>query len=156
FSWKRIAARTGALLALLATTFWVFGYIGSSVYSRGGNWGRYGADLTTFFSSMGFSRYLPDLPLDPQGSYEGFPYLGGGPLLLTLAALVMVSPRHVGPRIWRTLVPLGLACVALAMFAASAPIRFGGQTFADPKWLHGDYEKLADIFRAAGRFIWPL
>jgi len=156
FAWTRVAARSAGLLALLALTFWAFGYIGLAVQTGGGNWGRYGADLTTFFSSMGFSRYLPELPLDQTGSDEGFAYLGGGTLLLTLASLVLVSPRDVGWRTWRSVLPLGLACLALALFSMSSPVRFGGKTLVDLQWIYGKFEHFIDIFRSAGRFVWPL
>jgi hypothetical protein len=153
--WGQRAAIAGGLGAGVLTIFWLLGYVGFSAEIQGGNFDRYGADLMTFLNSMGYSFYLPALPLH-IGAYEGFAYLGGGLLLLTAASVFVVSPLHFRRAHWRAVLPLGIACTLLAIFAAGPVIRWGGQEFIKMGWLYAHFRVLVETFRSSGRFIWPL
>jgi hypothetical protein len=156
FSWARLGATSGGLLAMTVLVFWVLGYVGTDARILGDNFDRYGADATTLFNSMGYSRHLPALPQNPAGANEGFAYLGLGLLTLTLASLVLVSPRHLRRVHWRMIAPLAVACALLGLFALSPTIRFGGGDFIHLIKLYEPVIQLVHTFRSSGRFIWPL
>ena len=155
WSWARAAAVGLALVLVVGLEFWALGYLGGSARLEGDNFDRYGADVTTLFNSMGYSHLLPALP-QAAGANEGFAYLGGGLLLLTLAALVLVSPRDLPRARWRAIAPLGVASALLAVFALSPIVRFGGADFIHLEWLYKDFLFVVQAFRSSGRFIWPL
>jgi hypothetical protein len=153
--WLRLLAISGGLLLGAGLAFWALGYIGTGARIEGDNFDRYGADATTFFNSMGYSRHLPALP-QGAGANEGFAYLGLGLLALILAALVLFSPRHFRRVHWRAVLPLAIACGLLAIFALSPTIRFGGGTFIPLGRLYQRIAFIVHTFRSSGRFIWPL
>jgi hypothetical protein len=153
--WLRLVMIGGGILLVAGLAFWTQGYIGTGARIEGENFDRYGADVTTFFNSMGYSRHLPPLP-QGSGANEGFAYLGLGLLALTLAALVLFSPRQLRKVHWRAVAPLAIACGLLAIFALSPTIRFGGGTFIPLGRLYQRIALLVHTFRSSGRFIWPL
>jgi hypothetical protein len=152
---RLLAAMGVSLTAGVLTLFWLLGYLGAGISIQGGNFDRYGADLTTFFNPMGYSFHLPSLPLY-SGAYEGFAYLGAGLLLLTAAAIVLVSPVHLRRPHWRAILPLGLASTLLAIFAAGPAIRFAGVEVVKMGFVYTRFHSLVETFRSSGRFIWPL
>jgi hypothetical protein len=154
-SWWRVGLAIASLSVALVLVFWVFGYMTNGVRIEGGGFGRYSADVTTLFNAMGYSNYLPGLPLE-AGQYEGFAYLGGGALLLGLFALVIVSPFQVAPSRWRAVLPLSVACMLLAVFAVSGTVRFAGQRFVGLEYVYARFQSLVEAFRSSGRFVWPL
>jgi hypothetical protein len=155
FSWLRPVAIGGGIVLSAVLAFWILGYIGTGARIEGDNFDRYGADATTFFNSMGYSRHLPALPQAP-GANEGFAYLGLGLLALTFAALVLISPARMRRVHWRAIAPLAIACGLLGIFALSPTIRFGGAMFIPLGRLYRPIMLLVHTFRSSGRFIWPL
>jgi hypothetical protein len=153
--WRLFAAAAVSLPAGVLTLFWLLGYVGSGASIQGGNFARYGADLTTFFNAMGYSFYLPRLPLY-ESAYEGFAYLGGGLLLLTAAAIVLFSPGRLRSAHWRAVLPIGIASALLAIFAGGPVIRYVGIEIVNMGWLYTRFHWLVQTFRSSGRFIWPL
>jgi hypothetical protein len=154
FAWTEVGLGAVAVILIVAFEFWALGYFGTGARLEGDNYERYGADVTTLFNSMGYSRHLPGLP-QGTGAYEGFAYLGGGLLLLTLAALLLVSPRELRRAHLAAIVPVGVACALLAVFALSPTVRFGGGEFIKLTGLYKDLLFVVHTFRSSGRFIWP-
>jgi hypothetical protein len=112
-------------------------------------YGRYSFNLLGFLNPMGYSRFMPDLPVLPD-QYEGFAYLGvGGLLLLALAAgrTAYVRNDGVGMTRWRPLV--GVAAL-LALFAASSVLTVGKTVLVN--WPISN--PILGVFRSSGRFIW--
>lgn len=138
--------------------------------------GDYSANLLTWFDPMdwqGFlrhygrpaagsgewSRLLPALGQVGDGQYEGFAYLGAGVLALALLALILTLRRVFFAVASRsptaTFKPLLVVALLLAVYSLSTRITFGAHTLIDirqPHWLSA----LTGIFRASGRFVWPL
>ncbi|MBC7495514.1 MAG: hypothetical protein H7221_10950 [Flavobacterium sp.] len=120
----------------------------------------YSFNLNSFFDSYGYySKLIPNLgKVDPR-QYEGFAYLGLGIILLLIISLIYSVILFTKKRItllaikkWGLLLIL---CLILFMFALTNVISLNNQiiaTFPLPKII----EKLGFIFRASGRFIWPL
>ena len=175
----RLAAEAVISLAILGCVAWGAGYfVGSGQLSAGGlgvfsinlltwidpmDWAAYNRrwDTGTPYSSE-WSRFL--LP-QQGGRYEGFTYLGAGMLVLVvLAGLVRAmggsSPaptaNAAAPLIpavrWKYTV---WACLALALVAISIRPSIGSHVIAE---IHPGriVEKALGVFRASGRFIWPL
>jgi Family of unknown function (DUF6311) len=113
--------------------------------------GRFSMNLLAVITPSGWSILLPEWPVATDGqAFEGFQYLGVGLLaLLTLAASVRAVSRRPRLGVWW---PLVLVCAALAVYALSPRVTFGGSVIADVQipWLEH-----ASMFRSTGRFFWP-
>jgi hypothetical protein len=154
----------GWLLAIVLAA-WALGYFGLAV-TVADQKARYHADVSTFFSAMGTSSVVPDLPMGKEfgrvwkGTAEGYAYLGLGGMLL-LAALVASlvatwfsrgEPRRLHP----TWVVLGVISVAMACFAISPSPNVLGHRYGGFSGLTELIGPVTARFRSAGRFIWPL
>jgi hypothetical protein len=123
-----------------------------------------------------WSRAFPALPQATDGQYEGFAWLGaGGVALVGLAVLGWVfgiqgAAAPTGSGVTggtagtagtsgtpdRThFLALVAACLAMALFALSARPSLGALVLAELQ-LPALAERLTGVFRASGRFIWPL
>lgn len=123
------------------------------------SYGMYGFNLNSFFNSFGFSSKIPALETTSGAQYEGFAYFGLGLLLLILISILtffyfLVTERQVFKK-KLLLTPLLLLIVGLTFFSITNTITYGNEVlFKYP--IPGLVEKLGSIFRASGRFIWPL
>jgi hypothetical protein len=116
--------------------------------------GHYSMNLLGPIRPAGWSRFLPELPGATAGQdFEGFQYMGAGVLLLMAIALT------VGRRRLRAAPPAGfgipvfLAALLLAAVALSPRITLGSEVVMD---LSGPWAARLAVFRATGRFFWPL
>lgn len=153
----RAAVTLGAMLGLVLAGWWVSGMF---VYGLGANdqvegFGQFSANLNTLANPLGFSRWLPSLPLAHPGQVEGFNYLGLGLLPLWLLPLGWC----LGWRRARALLeghgPLLLVLGVMALFAASHQLTLGQRVLPAvgvPGFLH----PVTHAFRASGRFLWPV
>lgn len=156
----------GSVWALLiGFSAWALGYFDlERVTAR--QEARYHADLTTFFSAMGTSSVVPDLPMGKEfrrvwdGWAEGYAYLGlGGMFLLVALVAVLVAPRRAGEerrRLHPRWVVLGAIAALMACFAISPSPNFLGQRYPGLSPLTELLGPVTARFRSAGRFIWPL
>ncbi len=124
--------------------------------------GHYSMNLFSPITPAGWSQFLPDIPRATAGQdFEGFHYLGLGGLLLLVAAVavrltgagrgVAVLP---GSRPWRGFgAPLFLIAILMAMFALSPRVTAASAVLVD---LSGPWAERFAVFRATGRFFWPL
>jgi hypothetical protein len=87
------------------------------------------------------------------GQYEGESYIGLGAIVLLVAAIV-TGPRAAIEHLRRHWT-LWVALVAMAIFAASNRVYLSSLLIIDLP-LHGPVAATANIFRASGRFVWPL
>lgn len=164
-----------AALASLAAgiTAYLAGYFGrGGEYSAAGH-GFFSANLLTWFDPLdwaGFlaqfgrdvaqghewSRLLPALGQATVGQYEGFAYLGAGMLLLVAIALFAGRRPNAADRpptaswVW-----LLVVCAVLALLAVSARPALGTRILLEVP-LPSPVQWLLGMFRASGRFIWPL
>ncbi len=151
-----------ALVAILAATAaslfgsaWLLGYLAGGAGAPFGGFGFFSADLLAFLNPMGFSRVLPALPAR-AGQYEGFAYAGLGVLALAAVALLLGLRSRVWLRSCRRHLGLGALCVGLALFALTPYVTLGGKPVMTFPWLMAHMTWIAGVFRAPGRFVWPL
>ena len=159
--WNRrsLLRAAGGLVAFLACSgfsAWVLGYGGAGpadgygVFSlnllspflpqHSGLWQAFRGDARPFLDATG-------------GQYQGFSYLGGGNLLVLLAAgLTALASRRVGFK--RAAVPLCLVLVALVAFAVSNKVWFGHRLLVTVPLSRG-LESLLGEVRSSGRMVWP-
>jgi hypothetical protein len=166
------AVRTSILVVIAAYLAGYFGLGGQ--YSAGGH-DFFSANLLTWLDPMdwaGFlahfgrdvsqgrdwSTLLPALGQATAGQYEGFAYLGAGMLALVVlaASSLLWMRRSEGAlpllRHWPWLLA---ACGLLAGVAVSARPTFGTRVLFELP-LPAQLEQVLGLFRASGRFIWPL
>jgi hypothetical protein len=155
-----LALRAAVLLLVAAVTFVAFGYA-SGPSAVAGGFGTHSANLLTLIDAQGGSRLLPALPA-LRGQSEGYGFLGTGALaLLLVAALARLAAPIAGraapaPGTRGELRLLALAVVAMALFALATTILLGTSEVATARRLYAWLEPLPSIFRASGRFVWPL
>jgi hypothetical protein len=137
--------------------FAMFGYIGAGTPIGAGGFGFFSADLLTLINPLGGSYFLPPLPTGP-GLYEGYGYLGGGVLMLSIVGVVVMArhPRSLRARSKARWVPLGLCCLLLAAYALSPKVMIAGKPILDLDLLYHSLMAVIEPFRVSGRFIWPL
>ncbi len=107
---------------------------------------------------MGFSAFLKALPVGPK-QYEGFNYLGlGAILLLSIAAIrFIITCRKVKfdrEKIY-FFMPLIVVLTGFLLLAVSNKISYGSSSitlFSIPQFLEMPF----GVFRASGRFGWPI
>ena len=143
---------------LIAFLMWQAGYF--AVSSSSGSLGGYGffrMNLLSPFDSRGWSYLLRTLPI-PSDYGEGYMYFGLGLLLLWPFALYK-SVRDgslrtlLKSRIFKHLF-LILALIALSLFAITNYIAIGRKEFGFG--ISDSVYAVASIFRASGRFFWPM
>jgi hypothetical protein len=175
-AWRTLAAGGGATVIAAGGAAYLCGYfVGSGEFSATGQ-GYFSANLLSWFDPMdwaGFlahygrdvaqgrewSRLLPALGQATPGQYEGFAYLGAGMLALLGAAALATVLRPATAAIATPSRPkwlfLLLACGLLALLAVSARVTLGRHVLVELPL--GDTARyLLGLFRASGRFLWPL
>jgi len=173
-AWKALAMQALAGAAALLACAWLVGYfVGGAQVSSAGH-GFFSANLLTWADPMdwhaflaqngrdvsrgaSWSRLLPAQTQATGGQYEGFAYLGAGVLLASaLACVPMGRARIDGPGIdRRRWIATVAACIVLGLLALSAQPSVGGRIVAAIPLSDGVASALG-VFRASGRFIWPL
>lgn len=175
-SGRRVPGVFALTCALVLGCAYLVGYFGLGGQYSAGGFGFFSANLLTWFDPMdwaGFlaqfgrdvaqgrewSRLLPALGQAFAGQYEGFAYLGLGMLMLLVLALGSLPLRldrggRQGVLPGRGAWVLG-ACVILALFAVSTRPTLGQHVLARLA-LPPALESLVGLFRASGRFVWPL
>lgn len=147
--WLRCTAWIVAGLGLTAGVAALLGYGGAE---PAGGFGVYSMNLLGPLIP-GPRAALPFSLADPTGgqAFEGYQYLGGGVLLLALAAGVALAR---GGLLRRLAGQSGLLIVLAALFAFS----LSGTIYAGPHRIGHmkDFPSFMLQFRATGRFFWPV
>lgn len=151
----RASGLAALLLAATAATLWATGIftVGSGDLRREGL-GYFSMNLLAPVMSMGYSQWLPAVPMATPGQGEGFLYFGAGWLaLIPLAALAAALGRAVSGEL-RVVPRLGWAWVGLAAFtllALSPVVTAGPRVLAD---LNAWTPPALAALRSSGRFGW--
>lgn len=152
--WK-MAAGTG-IISVAAALFWLFmlgGFYGNSEVIEE-RLGEFSANLNCFYNSQGTGILLPRFKTYFAGQAEGLAYLGAGCLLAVAAAAVILLCT------WKANITkrkkfVFLYMVIMMVLALSPTI-----TFHDHLLLKIPYPSfiinVLSIFRASGRFAWPV
>lgn len=144
----------GGLFLLVAFCCWQAGYFSVGGGTVAGGFGLYRLNVMSLVNPSGWSYTLRDMPQGP-GDYEGFNYLGLGVLLLAICAGVAWlqdntglanAVRHRRLLLW--------AMIGLTLFSLTNKLGIGMLDLH--YWLPRSLEKLANVFRAAGRMFWPV
>lgn len=152
-------------LVLLALSMWGAGYFVSGVSAArpadqsNGALGSMSMNLNAPFNAgiPGGGKagiFLPRLPTLSRGQRNGFCYLGGGVLLLALLSSLAILGGSSRYSIKRHL-PLYVACVVLICFASSNVVTLGERVLFEIPLPELVVRKI-NIFRASGRFVWPV
>ena len=118
-----------------------------------GGFGWFKMNILTFIDSDGWSYVLPDIPTWGRDD-EGFAFLGlGGLGLVAIAAWSLPAVLRMHTPSLRY-APLALVLAAMWVFALSCNVTIGPWHFylTWPQPL----QTVGEIFRATGRFVWPL
>lgn len=155
-AWRRraFAGLFTALFAVIAA-WWAAGLFTSSgpeaLAAEG--LGNYSMNLLSPVTPSGWSTLLPPLAVASSGQlYEGFQYLGLGTLALIGVAIVVLVASG-SPLRWQMMAPIALIAMICAVYALSPRITFGDRVLAD---LSAPLLERLAIFRATGRFFWPM
>jgi hypothetical protein len=154
----------GALLGLAGVATLV-GWWAAGLFSVSGaesmateGFGHYSMNLLGPVTHAGWSTFLPDIPRATAGQeFEGFQYLGVGTLGLVAVAgatALGAAPRIPGrpdARVFAT--PLFAVALLLAIYSLSPRITAGATVVVDAT---GAWTERLAVFRATGRFFWPM
>ena len=161
----------GAIVVLMV--MWGAGhFIATSRQLTAEGYGHYSANLLTYIDPMDWRDFLHSYGRDTAGKhewsqflkprkqstigqYEGFAYFGLGALMLAAFAFAHLLAQ---PSRWRELqlwLPLLAVCITLFAAALSYKITLGDRVLTEIPWPPAILDALA-IFRASGRFVWPL
>lgn len=158
-------ARAGLILL---SVMWAVGYFTSKGSLSGGGYGFFSMNLLALIEPVfigpefGLSPFLARHAIATAGQYEGYLYLGAGSLFLAVVAIALclqgaqqasVAPHRLPPR--AHLAPLYVAAVAFWLLALSNSVTFAGHhLFTVP--LSDSVLRALSVFRASGRFGWPV
>ena len=142
------------LACALLTTYLLGGFDSEEVAQAGGL-GLFSYNLNGLFNSQGYSNIFPGMGM-LWGQYEGFAYLGLGIMILLVPAIVYGIIQIREKKASRTLIILSVLFALLCTIAAASNIITFGDTTLVNIPLPGFVRKVWGVFRASGRFIWPL
>tara|TARA_B100001964_G_scaffold137065_1_gene151245 strand:+ start:397 stop:2520 length:2124 start_codon:yes stop_codon:yes gene_type:complete len=146
--------------SILLVVMYLFGYFEIPLIdSMGHGYGYYRADVLSFFNPLStrdnfsWSNFLPSIPVI-GGKHEGFGYLGLGGIIFFILLFFYIFKRE--PLLnFKKFRPYYLLVIIFFIIAISNMISFGNFVLLDiylPKFLYAPLS----IFRASGRFIWPI
>ncbi len=170
FSWWTATLHGFIALLTLYGEFWLFGFFVLHNHGEAG-FGRFYADVFSFFNSAGSSSFVPRIPhmadsFDLFGAYESYYYLGLGVIVLVLIASALAIRERFGAKgasaavptsasRWPPMWPGVAAALVLFAYALSTPVRvLGHETVSIPIYAH--MTTFTAWFRGSGRFAWPL
>lgn len=142
----------GFFLSLWASGYFLLG--GTGLDTGWPNW-LWKMDLLQPFNFAGWSHSLSWLRQDLIGNTEGFAYLGVWPIILIFVSIVL------NPRLFLQILAkvrnnptFSLLLVVLLLFALTNKITVGRNEFEYR--IPNFFEDYYGIFRASGRFFWPI
>jgi hypothetical protein len=154
--WRgRLRALAGSAAATLGG-WWMsglFSVAGAEALATEGL-GHYSMNLLGPVTPAGWSLFLPDIPrATPGQDFEGFQYLGLGVLALLALAVGLHWRRATGERPLVVGGPVVAAAVLMAACSLSPKVTAASAVLVD---LTGPLTEHFAVFRATGRFFWPL
>jgi hypothetical protein len=141
------------ITALAGYAIGVFALGSDNLASSG--FGTYSTNLNALFNSFGTSQFVRALPVFHYHQDEGYSYLGLG--LLGVVGLALISlgvQRAFRNGVWQNRYLLGL-CAGWTLFSLSTTITWNEHVLLSLA-LPDALGKLSGMFRASGRFFWPV
>ncbi|MCB2202400.1 hypothetical protein KQH56_00180 [bacterium] len=122
---------------------------------EGWGYGHYSWNMNGFINPHGASSILRGLSLGTDGQYEGFSYLGLGIIFLSLLGFFLYTQEDFRKDHLIFIVPLAITSVFYSLIALT------NKGFLNERliWNFHISDKLTQylsVFRASGRFIWPV
>lgn len=141
-------------IASLLFSWKIFGYLSFESVAEADGYGIHSLNLLSPFNSMGISAFLPQIPKFFDEQTEGFNYLGLGGILLLLSNLLSV--RLSWSKLWQpSLLPLTILSILFTIFAITNIVTIGPYKIIEIP-LPESIIDFFSIFRASGRFFWPV
>jgi hypothetical protein len=156
---KQETFRVKGLITLISLLFFsgilmfITGYFYGGSSSKDVGYGLFRSTLLSPLDPSGWSSFIPDLN-QPDGSYEGFSYIGLPAIIFTLIFCIMAKKRNIKNNILN-FTPLWTSAIVLFTFALSNKIAFGTIelfAFSVPEII----SIIPETFRSTGRFSWLL
>ncbi|GAA4296428.1 hypothetical protein GCM10023142_35140 [Anaerocolumna aminovalerica] len=158
---ESIIVMLSSITIALVIMYLLGAFYGNSDIIQGGL-GIYSANINTLFNSQLTSKFLLQLPLATSGQYEGYAYLGIGVIILLLIAIVDIIDKFdmkINFKNWiKNNIDLVL-CISIMfvffIFALSPTITINDKIIVNiplPSFINS----VLSIFRASGRFMWPI
>ena len=147
------ALKALAIVLLIVSSSFVFGFLPGSLSSNSEVWG---ANLLTLIDPQNHSAIFPQLLKKEPYEVEGYAYLGLG----VVVGLVLAFAKDDDLRLQESLFPISWWLVSFALFVfalghtwniADVPITPHKAIFVIP-----GVPKVYDIFRSSGRLTWPM
>ena len=117
--------------------------------------GTYSLNLNALFNSFGTSQFLNSLPVFHYHQDEGYNYLGLGLMVLAGVGLISLVLNGVSRKALLRNKYLLLACLFWTLFSLSGTITLNDQVLVNLP-LPDFFVRLSGLFRASGRFFWPV
>ena len=149
----------------LVMLFWiVFGMVeidnNSTNLASAESFNLFSFNLNSFYNSYGYySKFFPDLGRTNHRQFEGFSYLGLGMMIILFSSIIyfiiLLFYKKIKSKTIKRYSLLFLLCLGMLLFALTNELSYGTNTILKlplPKII----EKLGFIFRASGRFVWPM
>ena len=161
--WTRVFLSVGISVFSILGTASLFGYFTDRISASGVGLGRYSFNLNGFINPFWYSNLIDSLPVYQNGQIEGFAYLGLGMICLFTIALILFVLRQVEQTAKskkfiifnKNTIPALVMLVVFTLVALSPAVSFQDRLlFTIP--LPDSLLDLLSIFRASGRFIWPI
>lgn len=150
----RTAADLGIIFGGTLLVMYLAGYFSGSGHVAAPGFGHFSMNLNAFIDPwFNWSRFMRQGGVGTPGQYEGFMFLGAGMVALCVAGVALWATQPVAPS--RLLWPLLVVTGAFTLLALSNVVMWGDFQVAHvplPDWL----EQAGSVFRASGRFGWPL
>jgi hypothetical protein len=124
-------------------------------YFPGGGFGNFSWNLNGFINPFQFSAFLKSMPTGTSEQFVGFSYLGLGNLLILPIALILFLKKDRPLRHLFVILPFIFVSVLLSLFALSNRAFLNAQSLWDIQ-LPARILVVCSLFRASGRFIWPV
>ena len=139
-------------------TMWVFGiFYGSHSYGAVG-FGDMNFRLNGFFitGNTSFIQHMLGVKSSFRSDYEGFSYIGAGVILLLLIVIMhLIKKRNFSIIKKRTVCALFGVSTVFVLVAMNPNVKINEDVIAGINWSESIYN-IFSIFRANGRFIWPV
>lgn len=122
------------------------------------SYGLFSTNLNALFNAQGFSRILPQMSFYKVNQYEGFAYLGVGFMILLIIATlykILFWKKTAILTFDRTKILFSVIVLIFAFFAITHQVTLNDALLLEIP-LPESALRIGNIFRASGRFIWPL
>ena len=147
------------LVPYLVTTIAVFYFFGGfygHISGASEGLGAYSANLDSLFNPIDYSRIIKELPLI-EFQYEGLSYIGIMAIIFLIPAVCYIARNF--SSLWKEhknyIISIAVTSAILWIIALSPKVAFGSFVLYELP-VRGFISDAWSLFRASGRFLWPV